>query len=93
MMYNVEIKEEKIIRWKKKIRYVASYRGTGEMDQIMRGFIDRHLDQMTEGQLCCFAEIIQLPDEVIMNNISRHLPKIHSIEDMDALFWEMIKNA
>lgn len=47
---------------RKKLRWRSWHRGTREMDLLVGGFADAHLDMMSEEQLERFEQLLHMPD-------------------------------
>src|SRR5690625_2247879 len=47
---------------RKKLRWRSWHRGTREMDLLVGGFADAHLDKMSEEQLERFEQLLDMPD-------------------------------
>ena len=54
---------------KRRLRYRAWRRGTKEMDLILGGFADAHLDSMDEAMLKEFESLLALPDGEIDDHL------------------------
>lgn len=52
-------RRRRLLRWRCR-------RGTLELDEILHGYIDRHLETMTEAALSEFEALLALPDDVLI---------------------------
>ena len=52
---------------KNKILYRASYRGTKEMDILMKGFVKAIIDKLDIDQLIVLNEFINMDDEILIS--------------------------
>lgn len=52
-------RRRRLLRWRCR-------RGTLELDEILHGYIDRHLETMTEAALGEFEALLALPDDVLI---------------------------
>ncbi len=59
---------------RKRLRYRSCHRGTREMDLILGGFAERHLDGFDEDQLARFATLLELADPDLYNWIAGREP-------------------
>ena len=50
---------------RKKLYYRSIYRGSREMDLIMRNFTDQYLEQMSEAELDEFEQLLHEEDDVL----------------------------
>ena len=55
---------------RKRAYFNAWHRGTREMDLLIGGFADAHLDSLTEPQLGRYEALLQLPDTDLYNWIT-----------------------
>ena len=58
---------EKLETFKKKLLYRASYRGTKEMDILLKTFVNRHIDDFNFNELQELENFLKLEDEIILN--------------------------
>ncbi len=52
---------------KKKILYRASYRGTKEMDILLRTFVKKHINNFSFDQLKELETFLEFEDEILLN--------------------------
>ena len=52
---------------KKKIIYRASYRGTKEMDSLLGSFIKKYVDILSDEDLICLSNLLDIDDENLYN--------------------------
>ena len=52
---------------KKKILYRASYRGTKEMDILLRTFVKKHINNFSFDQLKELENFLEFEDEILLN--------------------------
>ena len=50
---------------KKKIIYMAIYRGTKEMDLLLSSFVKRYIDTLSESELKLLLNLLDQDDEVL----------------------------
>lgn len=53
---------EDLERRRKRLRFRAWHRGTREMDMLLGGFADRHLDALDAAELARFEALLELGD-------------------------------
>ena len=58
---------EKLETFKKKLLYRASYRGTKEMDILLKTFVNRHIDDFNFNELQELENFLKFEDEIILN--------------------------
>ena len=58
---------EKLETFKKKLLYRASYRGTKEMDILLKTFVNRHMDDFNFNELQELENFLKFEDEIILN--------------------------
>ena len=58
---------EKLETFKKKLLYRASYRGTKEMDILLKTFVNRHIDHFNFNELQELENFLKFEDEIILN--------------------------
>ena len=58
---------EKLETFKKKLLYRASYRGTKEMDILLKTFVNRHMDDFNLNELQELENFLKFEDEIILN--------------------------
>jgi antitoxin CptB len=51
---------------RRKILFRAWHRGIREMDLIMGGFADHHIEQLTEAELTEFEQLMDFPDAQVL---------------------------
>ena len=56
---------EKLETFKKKLLYRASYRGTKEMDILLKTFVNRHMDDFNFNELQELENFLKFEDEII----------------------------
>ena len=52
---------------KKKIIYIANYRGTKEMAILLSKFVDKYINTFSKNELVELFEFLNLEDEIIYN--------------------------
>lgn len=61
---------------KKKLRFRAAHRGIRELDLFIGAFAEARLETMDEGQLDEFEQILDIPDQLVMDWITgRSIPE------------------
>ena len=58
---------EKLETFKKKLLYRASYRGTKEMDILLKTFVNRHIDDFNLNELQELENFLKFEDEIILD--------------------------
>ena len=58
---------EKLETFKKKLLYRASYRGTKEMDILLKTFVNQHIDNFNYNELQQLESFLKFEDEIILN--------------------------
>ena len=58
---------EKLETFKKKLLYRASYRGTKEMDILLKTFVNQHIDDFNYNELKQLESFLKFEDEIILN--------------------------
>ena len=58
---------EKLETFKKKLLYRSSYRGTKEMDILLKTFVNRHIDDFNFNELQELENFLKFEDEIILN--------------------------
>ena len=58
---------EKLETFKKKLLYRASYRGTKEMDILLKTFVNRYIDDFNFNELQELENFLKFEDEIILN--------------------------
>ncbi len=58
---------KKLELYKKKLLYRASYRGTKEMDILLKPFVLKNIDNFNDTQLKDLENFLNFEDEIIMN--------------------------
>ena len=58
---------EKLETFKKKLLYRASYRGTKEMDILLKTFVNRYIDDFNFKELQELENFLKFEDEIILN--------------------------
>ena len=53
--------------FKKRLIYRASYRGTKEMDILLRNFVNKYINEFDETLLKELEKFLNLEDEIILN--------------------------
>lgn len=56
--------------FRKRLRWRAR-RGMLEMDLVLTRFMDRHLEHLTHDELETFAELLELPDNDLMDFVNQ----------------------
>ncbi|MEX0853177.1 MAG: succinate dehydrogenase assembly factor 2 [Bauldia sp.] len=51
---------------RRRIRFRAWHRGMREVDLLLGGFADAHLDDLDEDQLAAFEVLLDVPDPVVL---------------------------
>ena len=57
----------KLVNLKKKLIYRASYRGTKEMDILLKGFVSKYIDDFDNSLLMELDKFLNFEDETILN--------------------------
>ena len=57
----------KLENLKKKILYRSSYRGTKEMDILLRKFVNKYINEFDEDDLKELENFLNFEDEIILN--------------------------
>ncbi|MEO9167464.1 MAG: succinate dehydrogenase assembly factor 2 [Aestuariivirga sp.] len=52
---------------RKRLLWRATHRGIKEMDILVGGYAQRHLDVMREAELAHFAELLEIPDQDLLS--------------------------
>ena len=58
---------EKLEIFKKKLLYRASYRGTKEMDILLKSFVKQHINDFNYNELQQLENFLKFEDEIILN--------------------------
>jgi len=58
---------------RKRLKWRATHRGIKEMDMLVGGFAEVHLNSMGEAQLAAFAELLELPDQDLLSWATRQV--------------------
>ena len=58
---------EKLEIFKKKLLYRSAYRGTKEMDILLKSFVKKYINDLTDNQLKQLEIFLNCEDEVILN--------------------------
>ena len=58
---------EKLETFKKKLLYRASYRGTKEMDILLKTFVNRYINDFNFNELQELENFLKFEDEIILN--------------------------
>ena len=58
---------EKLEIFKKKLLYRASYRGTKEMDILLKNFVKYHINDFNYNELLQLESFLKFEDEIILN--------------------------
>ena len=58
---------KKLELYKKKLLYRASYRGTKEMDILLKTFVLKNIDNFNDTQLKDLENFLNFEDEIILN--------------------------
>ena len=58
---------EKLEIFRKKIIYRASYRGTKEMDILLKNFVKQHINDFNYNELQHLESFLKFEDETILN--------------------------
>ena len=59
--------EEELEIFKKKLLYRASYRGTKEMDILLKSFVESNIDTFDHEQLKDLEKFLKFEDQTILN--------------------------
>ena len=66
-MYNTLAMSNKLEILKKRLIYRALYRGTKEMDILLRNFVNKYINEFDETLLKELEKFLNLEDEIILN--------------------------
>ena len=58
---------EKLETFKKKLLYRASYRGTKEMDLLLKAFVKQYINNFNYNELQELESFLKFEDEIILN--------------------------
>ena len=58
---------EKLETFKKKLLYRASYRGTKEMDILLKAFVNQYINNFNYNELQELESFLKFEDEIILN--------------------------
>tara|TARA_B100001121_G_scaffold176826_1_gene154229 strand:+ start:3675 stop:3932 length:258 start_codon:yes stop_codon:yes gene_type:complete len=58
---------EKLETFKKKLLYRASYRGTKEMDILLKAFVKQYINNFNYNELQELESFLKFEDEIILN--------------------------
>jgi len=50
---------------RKRLRYRCTHRGMKEMDLILGGFVEAHLDDLSEGEIGELEALVEIPDDLL----------------------------
>ena len=55
------------MKFKKRLIYRASYRGTKEMDILLSNFVNKYINEFNENMLLELEKFLNFEDEIILN--------------------------
>ena len=76
---------------KKRLIYRASYRGTKEMDILLRAFVNKYIDSFDEDLLSELENFLNFEDEVILNFYNYNIIKKKIDENKIAKIFKNFK--
>lgn len=65
---------------RRRLLWRATHRGTHENDILLGGFVARHIDTLTEGQLDALEEVLELPDADLGDWLTGRKPIPHGFD-------------
>ena len=65
----------------KRIRFRSWHRGIKEMDLLVGGFADKHLDDLTDEELDAFETVLTVPDQELYAMLVRDAPHWPNLDE------------